>query len=97
MKPVLRAPGSKRLQLKDDGLLSSFAFNFNLCHYAAARAEAGEAACLLAERKASDAGAAAEAATEDSSMAQAMVGRCCLTLSKPVLKAPVVSALEATI
>jgi hypothetical protein len=33
---------------------------------------------------------------EDSDFKQ-MVGRCCLTVSKPVSKAPMVSALEATI
>ena len=30
MKPTLKAPESKRLKQKDDELLSSFAFNFNL-------------------------------------------------------------------
>jgi len=33
MKPVLKAPGTKRLELKCDELLSSFAFNFNLRRY----------------------------------------------------------------
>jgi len=35
MKPVLKAPGAKRLKLRveSDKLLSSIAFNFNLRHY----------------------------------------------------------------
>jgi hypothetical protein len=30
IKPTLKAPGTKRLKLKDDRLLSSFAFKFEL-------------------------------------------------------------------
>jgi hypothetical protein len=33
MKPVLLAPGTKRLKLNHDEPLSSFAFNINLRHY----------------------------------------------------------------
>jgi len=33
IKPTLIAPGSKRLKLDDDKLLSNFAFNFNLRRY----------------------------------------------------------------
>jgi hypothetical protein len=33
MKPKLKAPGTKRLTLKCDGTLSSFAFKFNLRRY----------------------------------------------------------------
>jgi hypothetical protein len=33
MKPTLQAPGSERLKLTCDDLLSIFAFNFNLRHY----------------------------------------------------------------
>ena len=33
MKPVLKAPETKRLKLNDDEPLSSFAFNINLRHY----------------------------------------------------------------
>jgi hypothetical protein len=33
MKPKLKAPGTKRLKLKYDNLLSSIAFKFNLRHY----------------------------------------------------------------
>ena len=34
MNPVLKAPGTKRLKLEYDKLLSNVAFNFNLCRYA---------------------------------------------------------------
>ena len=33
MKPVLKAPGTKRLKLKCDESLSNFAFKFNLRRY----------------------------------------------------------------
>ena len=33
VKPKLKAPGTKRLKLKYDQLLSSVAFSFNLCRY----------------------------------------------------------------
>ena len=33
MKAMLKAPGTKRLKLTHDKLLSSFAFNFNLRRY----------------------------------------------------------------
>jgi len=33
MKPMLTAPGTKRLKLRYDGPLSNFAFNFILRHY----------------------------------------------------------------
>jgi len=33
MNPVLKAPGTKRLTLKGDKLLSSVAFNYNLRRY----------------------------------------------------------------
>jgi len=33
MKPMLKAPGAKRLKLRYDELLSSFAFIFNLRRY----------------------------------------------------------------
>jgi len=34
-KPTLKPPGTKRLKLKHDTLLSSFAFKFNVCRYTA--------------------------------------------------------------
>jgi hypothetical protein len=33
IRPTLKAPGTKRLKQKNDGLLSSFAFKFNLRRY----------------------------------------------------------------
>jgi len=33
MKPTLKVPGTKRLKLEYDGLLSNFAFKFNLRRY----------------------------------------------------------------
>jgi len=33
IKPMSKAPGTEHLKLKCDGLLSSFAFNFNLRRY----------------------------------------------------------------
>jgi len=33
IKPTLKAPGTMRLKLNCDELLSSFALNFNLRHY----------------------------------------------------------------
>jgi len=40
IKPNLKAPGTKRLILKYDGLLSNFAFKFDLRRYTAAVASA---------------------------------------------------------
>ena len=39
MKSTLKALGTQRLKRKYDGLLQSFAFNFNLRRYAEAAAE----------------------------------------------------------
>ena len=44
IKPTLKAPGTKRLKLNNDKLLSNFAFKFNLRRYI-------EAALLMRERK----------------------------------------------
>ena len=33
MKPTLKAPGTQRLKLKCDILLSTYAFRFKLCRY----------------------------------------------------------------
>jgi len=71
MKPRLKAPGSKRLKLKYDILLSSFAFKCNMCRYIMEGAERGHVAV-----EAADASAAA--------FVEALpVGRCRLTLSNP--------------
>jgi hypothetical protein len=37
MKPMLKAPGSNRLKLEYDGLLSNFAFKFKLRRYTMTR------------------------------------------------------------
>jgi len=70
MNPMLKASGTKRLKLKHEELLSSFAFNFNLRLYILNLQSAAGLTALD------------------------LVGRCRLTVSNPVLKAPVVSALE---
>ena len=49
IQPKLKAPGTKRLKLKYDNLLSSFAFKFSLRRYTQARAEAEVAAAASAE------------------------------------------------
>ena len=75
------------MKLKYDTLLSNFAFNFNLRHYI----------------KEDDKGAAARFKPLQLDfkacmfVAMAKVGRCRLTVSKPELKARLVSALEAII
>jgi len=79
---TLKAPGTKRLKLEYDEALSNFAFNFNLRRYTVVK--------LVDER------AAFDLAFFDINM-PIMVGRCRLTVSKPVLKAPMVSALETII
>jgi len=66
IKPLLNTPGTKRLKLKCDVLLSTAAFKFNLRRYM----------------------------KEVDVVRAAMVGRCRLTVSKPMLKARLVSALE---
>ena len=48
MKPMLKAPGIKRLKLNYDKLLSSFAFNFNLRPYNVASSKSAAAALLAA-------------------------------------------------
>jgi hypothetical protein len=82
MKPVLKVPGTGCLKRKCYGLLSSFAFHFNLRRYTT------EPHALIG-----DATAGHHVLVVDPGP---MVGRCRLTVSKPVVKAPVISALEAT-
>jgi len=50
MKPTLKAPGTKRLKLKCDKLLSNFVFNFNLRRHrtGGGAGPIGEAATRLA-------------------------------------------------
>ena len=54
MKPKLKPPGTKRLKLEYDGLLSNFAFKFNLRRYTMAELRGRMEA---AERDAADSGA----------------------------------------
>ena len=46
IKPKLKPPGTKRLKLECDGLLSNFGFKFNLRRYTKVAAQAG--ACSAA-------------------------------------------------
>jgi len=83
MKPTLKAPGTKRLKLRHDELLTKIGFNFNLRRYTTemilSSAICGVIYALCAGQPLCILGATAR--------------RCRLTLSKPVLKAPMVSAL----
>ena len=82
--PKLTPPGTKRLKLRCDILVSTSAFKFDVRRYMKAAAAATAADLRSAELRSAP-------------LAQPAVGRCRLTVSKPVLKAPTVSALEATI
>jgi hypothetical protein len=94
MKPTLKALGTKRLNLKYDVPLSNVTFKFNLRRYNLAE-------CRSATKSASDMRAAAEraraGAADGSGVAPDVVGRCRLTTSKSVLKAPTASTLETII
>jgi len=72
------------LKLNYDGPLSSFAFNINRCHYIQATVPIKTAGDKDSSVFVMDASAV-------------KVGQCGMTLSKLVLKAPLVSVLEATI
>jgi len=63
------------LELRHDGPLSNFAFNFNLRCYNKGQLCGGDVAFW----------------------GESLVGRCRLTVSKPMLKALIVSALETRI
>jgi hypothetical protein len=91
IKPKLKPPGTTPLKLQYDEPLSSFAFEFNLRRCTKAKkAKEKERAREKREAEAAErvARVKAEAAAEEA------VGRCRLTLSKPELKARLVSALE---
>jgi len=75
IEPKLKLPGTKRLKLKCDILLSTSAFKFNLRRYGEVRVWDMRTRTMISH----------------------LVGRCRLTVSKPMLKAPVVSALETGI
>ena len=89
--PRLKAAGTNRLELTYDGPLSNFAFSFNLRRYTMAESARGEALSRELEqlrgerRRLDDRGRELDARE---------VGRCRLTVSKPELKARLVSALE---
>jgi len=74
MKSVLKAPGIKLLKVKYDEPLSNFAFNFNLRHYTLDFyniAATPEDLAILKVKEIKNG---------------RLVGRCSLTISKPVLK-----------
>ena len=82
MKFMLKAPGTKRLKLKCDTLLSSFALKFNLRRYMSADYETVD---TLDE-------------VHNHNLRNVLkVGWCRLLLSKTVLRAHMVSALETII
>ena len=84
IKPTLKAPVTMRLILQYDELLSNVAFNFNLRRCSKAHGWAWEYQLnQLSIDK-----------VEVMSTSRVMVGRCMLPVSKPELKARLVSALE---
>jgi len=87
------------LTLESHKLLSTFAFIFNLRRHnvataAAADATAANTAAPLQSVAATEADVALVAAAAERAIVVS-VGRCRLPVSKPVLKAHIVSALEA--
>jgi len=90
IKPWLKAPGNKRLKLKYDKLLSSVAFNWNLRRYISGAISTLGRAWLRRTTRRRWIGTPAR-------QTRVTVGRCRLTVSKPGLKAPMVSALETII
>ena len=92
-KPTLTAPGPQRLKLKFDGLLSIFAFKIKLRCY---NKETHKQLLREMSMDTTDANPAHKRILRHLSMS-ATVGRCRLTISKPVLKAHAVSALETII
>ena len=96
IKPTLEEPGTMRLNLNHGKLLSNFAFKSNLRHYSVVRPYAFDFVCHVKQRMAGrtvvDMFAHEFPARP---LAYYQVGRCRLTVSTPVLKARLVSALEA--
>jgi hypothetical protein len=76
IKPTLKAHGTKRLNLKYDEVLSSFAFKFNLRRYNPVANQRSLETLLALVEKARVKGGKRGAT-------QAVVGRCRLTLSNP--------------
>jgi len=83
MEPTLKAPGAKRLKLKNDESLSNFAFNFNLRRYTVVAAE-------REDREGRD-------VVRNKISVVIQAGRRRLAPSNPVLTAPMISALGGTI
>ena len=88
MKPVLKAPGTKRLKLKYDKLHSNVAFNFNLCRYTMVSASESVAANLNPPLGDVDLGFAVglqygNGVATGESFNVAVVRRCKLTLCNP--------------
>ena len=87
IKPTLKAPGAKRLKLKHDGLLSSFAFNFSSRRYSKARASASAAeAAADGEARGTLEGQLSEAAAREEALGEQLeglraVGACQILLS----------------
>jgi hypothetical protein len=80
---ALKVPESKRLKLEQEKLLSNVAFDFNLCRY-----------------RWVDGGGCGEGrsvAVRGGGGGVSKVGQCRLTVSKLVLKAPMLQALETII
>jgi hypothetical protein len=92
MKPLLKAPGSKLLKLQRDKLLSSFAFNFNLRRCTTVTADTWQHVAVAVDTTAAT--ASQVKIYLDGVEVTGTVGRCRLTVSKPELKARLVSALE---
>ena len=91
IKPTLKAPGTKRLKVKYDGLLSSFSFKFHLRRYTEGADKAEVNAWYGAEDTATDTDTDTQTpratdTPEDKEedmvkyTAEAKVGRCRLTL-----------------
>ena len=76
IKPVLKAPGTKRLKLKCGQLLSNFAFNFNLHRY-------NEGVKTKLDTVLNNANDKTRSVSAGVSGEDAEVGRCRLTLSNP--------------
>jgi hypothetical protein len=85
MKPMLKAPGTKRLKLNYDEALSNFAFKFSLRCYS------------MAGVKVSTSQYDETVKSCVHMLCHLLVGRCRLSVSKPALKAPIGPALEAII
>jgi hypothetical protein len=83
VEPTLNAPGTKRLKPKYDEPLSHFAFNFKLRRYNLELVLTAPRLDTMWDMLQRDPYAGPE------------VGLCRLTVSKPALKAPMVSAISA--